>query len=196
MPTLDEMRAAKDAAITAHHRIEQVAEAALAAADAAEGALQKAEASLDKVREVTLPIYAVRMNASERRLHDSREARTWSAYEAAFYANQAAQTACAAAWEAVVEAHDCRDRMHAWLDRPDVLTPFPFVGDEYIQPCNAYDLDYYEGRPDACPPGVREWHYRYGDYLNEVADWPGSADFLADVAQLGTMGSAETVWLL
>ena len=30
--------------------------------------------------------------------------------------------------------------------------------------CNRLDLDYYALRPDAYPPGVREWQVRYESY--------------------------------
>ena len=55
--------------------------------------------------------------------------------------------------------------MEAWLARPNRRTPFPWPDEEYVVPSNQFDLDYYAGRPDAFPPGVREWRERFDSYV-------------------------------
>ena len=60
-----------------------------------------------------------------------------------------------ARWNVIVE------RMHEWMKYPEVLTPFPWAGKEYIIPCNHNDLEYYQVCPRGYPPGVREWEVRW-----------------------------------
>jgi hypothetical protein len=89
----------------------------------------------------------------------------WAAYDAAYAAYKDAITAEKAALAA--EKHQCElhNRMERWINRPDRITPYPWVGEEFVEPCNQLDFDYYAVRPDAYPPGVREWHARYQSFL-------------------------------
>jgi hypothetical protein len=73
---------------------------------------------------------------------------------------EAASVAHGAAQRIFKEKREVAERMRAWLKCPDVLTPFPWPGDEYIFPCNWDDLDYFETSHRGYPPGVREFRER------------------------------------
>ena len=51
-------------------------------------------------------------------------------------------------------------RILDWRTYPDVITPFPWPGKEYIVPCNWDDMDYYETCHRGYPSGVREFRER------------------------------------
>ena len=73
--------------------------------------------------------------------------------------------AACAALDAALDAvdHQCElmTRMERWMARTDRLTPFPWPGEQFVEPCDLVDLDYYSARPDTYPPGVREWQERF-----------------------------------
>ena len=122
--------------------------------------------------------------------------RACSSYDAASAADDAAFAASDAAHHEAIRRCEEWERMMAWISRPNRLTPFPWPGDEYIEPCNARDLDYYEGRPDKCPAEVREWNVRYHAFrLPECDHHPADMCDACDAAwELGTMCSAEKGW--
>ena len=55
-------------------------------------------------------------------------------------------------------------RMLAWLRHPAVVTPFPWAGEPYVEPCSEDDIAYcYWIRASQqwfakWPPGLAEWH--------------------------------------
>ena len=65
-----------------------------------------------------------------------------------------------AAGESHVEIMEKHDRMKRWVDFDDPVTPFPWVGQDFVEPCSQTDLDYYKKRPAAYPPGVLDWQTR------------------------------------
>ena len=73
----------------------------------------------------------------------------------------AVQDASDAARAVVVETRLAMERIKEWIRYPEVVTPFPWPGEEYILPCNLDDLDYYETCPRGFPDGVREWQERW-----------------------------------
>jgi hypothetical protein len=177
---------------------------AVAVAEAADMALEAADESTTRKAEAA----CVAMEADtallkkgdvSNRALDALEAkygRACSNYDAASAADDAASAASDAAHDEVIRRCEEWERMMAWIDRPNRLTPFPWPGDEYIEPCNARDLDYYEGRPDKCPPEVREWNVRYHALrLPECDHHPADMCDACDAAwELGTMCSAEKCW--
>ena len=46
------------------------------------------------------------------------------------------------------------------MEYPEVITPFPWPGKEYIVPCNFDDFDYYDTCPRGYSAGVREFRER------------------------------------
>ena len=58
--------------------------------------------------------------------------------------------------------------MQRWVDCPDRLTPFPWVGQEFVEPCNQTDLDYYKRRPGKYPFGVSDWQKRRDSIEEQV----------------------------
>ena len=158
---------AQDAAIG---KAIKVREAAVLAEAAADSKRARAEAALDALEPVPSLTEYLRAGAHEQRRIDALEVRhdrAWDAYNAAWQAHEDAIAAYNAAWEA--EKHECElhDRMEQWINLPDVMTPFPWPGEEFIKPCNQVDFDYYAVRPEAYPPGVREWRALYEAYLYE-----------------------------
>jgi hypothetical protein len=73
----------------------------------------------------------------------------------------AAAAAVRAADRGFQEASMAWKRMADWIKYPDVVTPFPWPGEEYILPCNLDDLEYYATCPRGYPTGVREWEERW-----------------------------------
>jgi hypothetical protein len=136
--------------------------------------------------------------ASMRWSLEEKHDRTWARYHEARAAREASMEAVSSACRVFEQTHDQLQRMMDWIKLPDRLTPFPWVGDEYIEPCNARDLDYYEGRPDKCPPEVREWYARYQAFrLPECNHHPADmCDACDAVWELGTMRSAGKGWFL
>ena len=105
-----------------------------------------------------------RMSQQEWREHDLQEAQCERAEQKAEMKQaeeDAANEAAAAAETASLEANAIRDRMAEWMRYPDVVTPFPWAGKEYIVPCSLDDLDYYETCHRGYPAGVREWKERW-----------------------------------
>ena len=199
MPSPQEVRTAKAAAQAEVARTEKGVAAAHVAFDAARSSLRKAEVTLDAFEEMSARVqYVLHMKPSEQARVDERKDRAWAKYDAAHAADLAAVDAVHTAHDAHVDAHEVYTRMLCWLERPHRLTPFPWPGDEYIEPCNAIDLDYYERRPDKCPPQVREWYHRYQEYLTpECEHHPVDSCPSCEAAfELGTMRSAEKVWYL
>ena len=94
-----------------------------------------------------------------------QENRAWDRYNAAWQEHEDAVAAVQVACNAVKHECELHDRMERWLARPNCLTPFPWPGVDFVEPCNQFDLDYYSGRPDAYPPGVREWQERFESYV-------------------------------
>ena len=202
MPSWDEVNAAMDQADAEHVRLAAAVEAAQIAFDSARATLRKAEAALDALepggeKHITFADY-MRMKPSNQARVEERENRAWAKYHAAHEADWAAVHAHHAACDAADAALQIWQRMAAWVTRDDRVTPFPWPGDEFIDPCSAIDLDYYEARPDRCPPEVREWYYRYQEYLTpECEHHPvDSCPFCEAAFELGTMRSVEKVWYL
>ena len=46
------------------------------------------------------------------------------------------------------------ERIIEWMEYQEVMTPFPWPGEDYVMPCNLDDLAYYETCPRGYPAGV------------------------------------------
>ena len=91
---------------------------------------------------------------------DAQRERAEEKLRVAVAAADAAYEASNAAKQVWDDAMEVSKRMVAWFRCPDVITPFPWPGTEYILPCNMDDLDYYETSHRGYPPGVREFRER------------------------------------
>ena len=152
---------AQDQAIIKAMKATEEAEVKLASAHSK---LKRAEAVLDQEKSLADHLRLC-PSVSARILE--QEDRAWATYNAAWRAYEDADAAHDAAIAAQEHENELHDRMERWVDRPERLTPFPWPGEEFIEPCNQRDLDYYTGRPDAYPPGMHAWHLRFHKYLYE-----------------------------
>ena len=139
-----------------------VSEAAALAEASADSKRAKAEAAIDEL-ETEDNWSRLHHWASDREAErfKAKRDRVWAVYYAAQQAHKDAIAAEQAALAAEAHQVALSDRMERWRDRPGALTPFPFVGEPFVEPCNQIDLDYFAQRPDAYPPDVREWHARF-----------------------------------
>ena len=193
MPSWAQVNSAFDAASRRCQQAEAASDAAFQVFEVAQSEFERAEAKLNALKKDVpgLPSqwerYNIRFDAH------------WDKYESAEAARDTAADVVKTAAAAVDQRCTELERwMQAWCKREHRVTPFPWVGDEYIEPCSAIDLDYYEKRPDACPPGVREWYARYCDYLtpecnHHVID---NCDACNDARCRGTMRKISRNWAL
>jgi hypothetical protein len=150
---------AQDREIGEAMKLTEVAELAEVAA---RSKLAKAEAALDglpSTAQYLLQCPSLQARSKEKMDH------AWATYNTVWQAHEDAVAAVNSARDAVEHACELHDRMERWLARPNRVTPFPWLGGEFIEPCNDFDLAYYSGRPDAYPPGVREWQERFESYV-------------------------------
>lgn len=195
MPSADEVKAAMDAAEAAMETADEAWDVTALALKAAQSSLQKAQAALDELRLIPTSQILV-MKPRELASFEAREERIEEKYDAANEAHAAADDAEEAAKAVLQQRIDELRRMTEWVKCSDRLTPFPWPGDEHIEPCNALDLDYYERRPSKCPAGVREWLSRYESYQTPECDHHvvDACDACIAAFDLGTMRSAEKSW--
>ena len=144
---------------------------------------------------MSLDVY-IDMSDAEQRRTDAQQARRLAAFRTARGREQAASAAKIAVIRELLQKHAVLRRMREWIVCPKRLTPFPWEGDEFIQPCNSIDLDYYEKRPDACPSGVREWLDRYRYYRTPDCDHHemDSCMYCEAAHDMGTMRSVSRYW--
>ena len=194
MPSWAQVDAAFDAACRQCQRAEATCDAASQAFHVAQSEFERAEAKLDALQADVDPLWA----PSQWERYSTRYHAYFDKYESAWAAREAAYDVLEAASEAQGQRSTELERMQVWCKREHRVTPFPWVGDEYIEPCSAIDLDYYELRPEMCPPGVREWYARYSDYLtpdcnHHVID---NCDACNDARCRGTMRKISRNWAL
>ena len=163
---------------------------------AAQSSLQRAEAGIDD--QPSLLEY-MRAGSAEKTRQEGLENRVWAKYSQVRSSWEQSGEAVGAAHAASQQRQEELIRMLKWTLRPDRLTPFPWVGDQYIEPCNAHDLNYYEGRPDSYPDGVREWIARYAAYRPPECVCHGehesvSCDVCSSCDALGTMRGWVRDW--
>ena len=200
MPTMQQVEAALDTAYAAAIKADKANDAAELVFDAAQSSFDRTWAAYDAADEEWHEHYMGASPAEEARLNAMWD-RAKAKWQAAMAERQVRSDAWAAAEQEFNQKHEEHKRMIRWLERPNALTPFPWAGDEFVEPCNARDLDYYEGRPDACPPGVREWYARYESYLTPECDHEPNPAERCDACreafeELGTMRATEKAWHL
>ena len=171
VPTYEEQRDARDAVIAEAMAAGDVCLTAGAIMNAAGSGMDRAESQLDAIIE--------RCKAEENMDEDfdpidglekrecirldalsEQHQRAWHKFEVAGAELDAALKAHTAADRIWDEKREVAKRMRAWFSCPDVITPFPWPGAEYILPCNWDDLDYFETSHRGYPPGVREFRER------------------------------------
>ena len=170
-PSYEEQRDARDAAIAAVMAGVAAADAckvASAISDAAESNLGRAMSQLNAIVErceaeenmkADLETMSRLKMAECVRLDNLRE-RALQKLEEAAAAQQVSLDTLAAARQTFKEKREVAERMRLWFRCPEVVTPFPWPGAEYILPCNWDDLDYFETSHRGYPPGVREFRER------------------------------------
>ena len=162
-PGIDEEQlAAYEAAIAAAADAAKAAQCASASCDAALAAADHAVAQHDacstRCEDEEAKAWGKGLSTlsmAEARLLDTLNVQLERSEEKLRVATAAAEAAYDATIAAEQAKHNQREvalRMRAWFRCPDVVTPFPWPGAEYIVPCNWDDLDSFE--LSGYPPGT------------------------------------------
>lgn len=168
-PPLDEARAAKDAAMQAMEGARAAVDLARIEYECEEGrhqrAVQRLEAATDAIEAMdglpnTTAILTERDDLIEAQLRaEAKAEEAGAAMEAAL---EAVKAAAEVAKQKLTEAR----RMLQWLTHRGVVTPFPWAGELYVEPCNEEDIAYWIRASQQWyakwPPGLAEWHERSG----------------------------------